>query len=196
MGKESTCNERDTGDAGSIPRSRRSPGEGQGNPHQYSCLKNPRDRGAWQATVHKVIESGTTEATGHAITARWPGSGVNSHLPLIMHHYQYHHLIIIIIKQSPFIEVSCALGAFKNRPHLILTTNISSRYYYPLSKGNWRLTRLRNLPTVLYLISSEVRIWNRHRCLQIWSNTEMLRWWIWWQNFSSGSESAPPRKFL
>ena len=40
------------GDVGSIPGSGRSPGEGNGNPLQYSCLGNPMDRGAWQATVH------------------------------------------------------------------------------------------------------------------------------------------------
>ena len=42
------------GDLGSIPGSGRSPGEGNGNPLQYSCLENPMDRGAWQATVHGV----------------------------------------------------------------------------------------------------------------------------------------------
>ena len=41
---------------GSIPGSGRSPGEGNSNPLQYSCLGNPMDRGAWQATVHKVAE--------------------------------------------------------------------------------------------------------------------------------------------
>ena len=51
VGKESTCN---AGDPGSIPRSGRSPGEGNGNPLQYSCLENPMDRGAWWATVHGV----------------------------------------------------------------------------------------------------------------------------------------------
>ena len=40
------------GDMGSIPGSGRSPGEGNGNPLQYSCLGNPTDRGAWPATVH------------------------------------------------------------------------------------------------------------------------------------------------
>ena len=39
----------------------RSPGEGNGNPLQFSCLENPKDRGAWQATVHGVTESDTTE---------------------------------------------------------------------------------------------------------------------------------------
>ena len=42
------------GDTGSISRSGRSPGVGNGNPLQYSCLENPMDRGAWQATVHMV----------------------------------------------------------------------------------------------------------------------------------------------
>ena len=49
--KESAYN---AGDPGSIPGSRRSPGEGHGNPLQYSCLENPMDRGAWQATVYGV----------------------------------------------------------------------------------------------------------------------------------------------
>ena len=46
------------GDAGSIPGSGRSPGEGNGNPLQYSCLENPTDRGAWQATVHGIARVG------------------------------------------------------------------------------------------------------------------------------------------
>ena len=44
------------GDAGSIPGFGRSSGEGNGNPLQYSCLENPTDRGAWQATVHGVAK--------------------------------------------------------------------------------------------------------------------------------------------
>ena len=44
------------GDAGSIPGSGRYPGEGNGNPFQYSCLGNPTDRGAWWATVHGVAK--------------------------------------------------------------------------------------------------------------------------------------------
>ena len=47
------------GDIGSIPGLGRHPGGGHGNPLQYSCLENPMDRGAWQATVHKVAESQT-----------------------------------------------------------------------------------------------------------------------------------------
>ena len=47
------------GDAGLIPGLGRFPGGGNGNPLQYSCLENPRDRGAWQATVHGVSNSQT-----------------------------------------------------------------------------------------------------------------------------------------
>ena len=53
-GKASACN---AGDLGSIPGSARSPGEGNGNPLQYSCLENPMDEGAWQ--VHGVTKSRT-----------------------------------------------------------------------------------------------------------------------------------------
>ena len=56
-GKEPTCQcKRLAGDVGSIPESERLPGEGNGNPRQYSCLENPMDRVAWWATVHGVEE--------------------------------------------------------------------------------------------------------------------------------------------
>ena len=55
-GKESACQ---AGNSGSIPGSGRSPGGGNGNPLQHSCLENPMDRGAWQATVYGVTKSWT-----------------------------------------------------------------------------------------------------------------------------------------
>ena len=55
-GKQSACN---GGDLGSVTRSERSPGEGNGNPLQYSCLDNSTDRGACQATVHGITKSQT-----------------------------------------------------------------------------------------------------------------------------------------
>ena len=54
--KESACN---AGDPGWIPRSGRSPGEGNGNPLQYCGLENPMDRGAWWATVRGVAKNRT-----------------------------------------------------------------------------------------------------------------------------------------
>ena len=55
VGKESACN---AGDLGSISGLGRSPGEGNGNPLKYSCLENPMDKGAWQATVYGVTRVG------------------------------------------------------------------------------------------------------------------------------------------
>ena len=53
-GKETACN---MGDLDSIPESGRSPGEGNGNLPQYSCLENSTNRGAWQTIVHGVAKS-------------------------------------------------------------------------------------------------------------------------------------------
>ena len=53
------------GDPGSVPGFGRSPGEGNGNPPQYSCLGNPMDREAWRATVHAVSELDMTEKLTH-----------------------------------------------------------------------------------------------------------------------------------
>ena len=57
--KESTCNAGDAGDSGSIPGLGRYPGGGNGNPLQYTCLENLRDRGAWWDTVHGVAKNQT-----------------------------------------------------------------------------------------------------------------------------------------
>ena len=65
------------GDVGSVPGSGRSPGEGNGNPLQYSCLENFMDRGAWLATVHGVTRSQTQLSTESRI----------SPLPLPWAHY-------------------------------------------------------------------------------------------------------------
>ena len=57
--KASACN---AGDPGLIPGLGRSPGEGNGNPLQYSCLENPMDRGARRSTVHGVAKSWTRQS--------------------------------------------------------------------------------------------------------------------------------------
>ena len=70
--KNPLANAGDIKDAGVIPGSGRSPGEGHGNPLKYSCLENPMDRRAWWATVHRVAKSqtqqkslGTTQQIDH-----------------------------------------------------------------------------------------------------------------------------------
>ena len=59
MAKNLLANAGDAKDEGLIPESGRSPGEGNGNPRQYSCLENAMDRGAYQATLHGVTKSRT-----------------------------------------------------------------------------------------------------------------------------------------
>ena len=68
-GKESAWN---AGDLGLIPQSGRSPGEGNGNTLQYSCLGNSMDWGAWWATVHGVEKSDTTERLTYILAWRVP----------------------------------------------------------------------------------------------------------------------------
>ena len=63
MDKESACNAGDVRDVGLIPGSGKSPGGESGNPFQFSCLKNPMDRGAWWATVHGTVKSRTWLST-------------------------------------------------------------------------------------------------------------------------------------
>ena len=59
-GKQSAYN---VGDPGSIPGLGRTPGQGDGNPLQYSCLADPMDRGAWRAVVHRVAKSQTRRSS-------------------------------------------------------------------------------------------------------------------------------------
>ena len=79
-GSEVKASARNVGDLGSIPGSGRSPGEGNGNPLQYSCLENPMDWGAWWATVHGVTKSWTwlsdftslyMESKPHTCLTKW-----------------------------------------------------------------------------------------------------------------------------
>ena len=74
VGKESACN---AGDPGSIPGCGRYPGEGNGNPLQYSCLENSIDRGAWQATVLG------SQRVSHDLMTKPPQSKIDSDCPTL-----------------------------------------------------------------------------------------------------------------
>ena len=78
---------RNAGDMGSIPGSGRSPGAGNGNPLHSSCLKNPMDRGAWQATVHGGHkESDTTEHTHYAMLPSYEAIPASQFVIDFFHH--------------------------------------------------------------------------------------------------------------
>ena len=81
VGKESACN---AGDPGSIPGSGSSPGEGNGNPLQYSCLENRMDRGAWRATAQGLAKSRTRLSDLHI--ACQPPVTLPLALTCILHH--------------------------------------------------------------------------------------------------------------
>ena len=68
------ANAEDVRDMGLVPSSRRVPGEGNGNPLQYSCLGNPMDRGSWRAGVHGVTKSQTQVKRLNAHTCEVPGT--------------------------------------------------------------------------------------------------------------------------
>ena len=73
--KNPPANARDSGGAGSIPGSGRSPGRENGNPLQYSCLGNSMDGGTWWAPVHGVAKSQTRQSTRHIIISSTEGEG-------------------------------------------------------------------------------------------------------------------------
>ena len=97
-GKESACS---AGDPGSIPRLERSPGEGNGNPLQYSCLQNSMDRGAWWSTVHGVAKCRTQVSNFYSMTYQTLGKHVT----------WLHHLITIV--------TATLSGRFCYFPHFI-----------------------------------------------------------------------------
>ena len=78
----------DIRDTGSVPGSGRSPGEGNGNPLQYSCLENSMDRGVWRAIVHGVAKSWTH--------LKWLSMHINTHTHIYNHiHTQVHACVHI-----------------------------------------------------------------------------------------------------
>ena len=106
---------------GSIPGSGRSHGEGNGNPLQYSCLENPVDRGAWQATVHRVAELDMAE---HSTTAKSGGHSDASRGLLGKYCLQMEAFVKV------WVEVSVMKWAISFKESLIKTSHfLDSRVY-------------------------------------------------------------------
>ena len=129
--KASACN---AGDLGSVPGLGRSPGEGNGNPLQDSCLENPMDRGAWWTTVHGVAESDTTEqlhyhSLGTELRLLRCGGGVTWNVrraefmaKIRGHHY---HCSLCRWRNQETLNFLCAL-AFPGQGHFPSMAAISS----------------------------------------------------------------------
>ena len=97
------------GDTGSIPGLGRSPGEGNGNVLQYSCLGNPTDRGAWQAIVHAVSKSGA-QLSNYTTAAEYYGTAFRK-FSFIMGIFAYRHKIHLKLRN----EASLWLKIKKNK---------------------------------------------------------------------------------
>ena len=96
IGKESACS---AGDLGSIPGSGRCPGEGNGNPLQYSYLENPMDRGAWQGTVHGVAR------VGHDLATKPPPPHPPTHIEMLYFYFIYQILIEGLLCSRPLLNI-------------------------------------------------------------------------------------------
>ena len=128
-GKESAY---DVGDPVSIPGLGRCPGEGNGNPLQYSCLENPMDGGVWWAAVHGVAKSWTwlsdftfpfhfhaleKEMAPHSSVLSWriPGTGESGGLPSMGSHRVGHDWSDLAVADSLKLHtVNCSIGTTKN----------------------------------------------------------------------------------
>ena len=117
-GKEPAYN---AGDLGLIPRSGRSPGEGNSNPFRCSCLGNPMDRGAWRAAVHGVAHS-WTQLSDYTTT---PGSLRDFHLPF----WLYRILTACLIFNMRICNLRSSLPFSLNSFHF---SNFLKNYFIPV----------------------------------------------------------------
>ena len=84
--KNSPSNAGDTGDAGWIPESGRSPGGANSSPLQYSCLENPMDRGAWWAMVHGIARVGRDWTSKHRWKPSFYNQSIDINIFILLHH--------------------------------------------------------------------------------------------------------------
>ena len=116
------ANARDAEDMGSIPGSGRSPGEGNGDPLQYSCLKNPMDRGAWWATVHGVEKSWTRLSDW----AFWEVLFKKEHVLFERNLRKFNLLVLLLIFKSG----GCLICDIKTFPLLFIFLMLEGNYLF------------------------------------------------------------------
>ena len=127
-------------DSGSIPGLGRSPGEGNGNPLQYSCLENPMDRGGWSITVHGVAKSQT-----------WPSSFTFFHFSISLDTLAWNTFFM------SHVLISCGNLFWWNQLGKLTYSNLSTAYFcFFFIKFLW-----------LYNISTGLSIYNMHKYIDI-----------------------------
>ena len=132
-GKKSTYNAGDLRDTGSMPGSGRSPGGGNGNPLQHSCLKNPMDRGVWKSIVHGACNE--SDMTEQLIT----------HMPVLSRNKSEREIFLRNICMFPWVTLSLLKGKKKPtlRRKVIIIQKVNDYlncYYITLIMTHLRLT--------------------------------------------------------
>ena len=127
-GKESACS---AGDLGSIPGSGRSPGEGNSNPLQYSCLENPVDGGVWSATVHGIAKAQLSDFSFFlSLSLPTPLTPVSIYLPI------YHLFYLSSISLSTYLSFIYYLCLTINYLSMYLSIGLSGTSY--ILSSDWK----------------------------------------------------------
>ena len=158
--KTSACN---TGDLGSIPGSGRSPGEGNGNPPQYSCLENPMDGGAWWATVHGVAKSWTWLSNFTSLK----GNNLQKKSLSPSKYHQHNRLFVAVFDWSPKeSERTSAAASHRWQKQIleILCYSGTAHFFLVVFTWSFRVDWPRFLCTVLPLFTFQPQIPGHFSC--------------------------------
>ena len=162
-GSEAKASAYNAGDVGSIPGSGRSPGEGNGNPLQYSCLENPMDGGAWQATlVHGHKESDTTEQLHFTVSIHWVSNPtVNMRtLPLLQALVLgLSELIVVRWPERVTVMPTSTSQLWEGHSKHLGHRQPEGAHVLPFSLSMWRTKRH---PCVYMFKSSKTKQWQSH----------------------------------
>ena len=177
----------DMRDVGLVPGSRRPPGEGHGNPLQYCCLENPIDRGAWQATVHRVMKSqiwlkwlsmhiGTwdryfQQVIDSRMLTRMPGVGWQPGDVTVVQRWYLHwmNLLVDTTCSHSYKEMYFCLHDIVVQSLWRQDTRLTAEYW--LSNKTWLLI-------VNLLIRQQVN-WMLNSKRHSGSKSIVLLWWLW-----------------